>query len=74
MGEADALADSMAMLSQQVDQIRQPRPMKKLILDLNSSVSEIDGRRDRSGSAAAERRPLQPVVRRSPPIVRRQHI
>ena len=48
MGEADHLAALMAMPGQWVDRIRQRRPMKKLILDLNSSVSETYGRQEGS--------------------------
>ncbi len=43
MGEADNLAALMAMPSQWVDRIRQRRPMKKLILDMDSTVSETYG-------------------------------
>jgi len=46
MGEADTLAASMAMLGQWVNRIRQRRPLNKLILDLNTSVSETCGRRE----------------------------
>ncbi|MEE9130491.1 MAG: transposase [Phycisphaerales bacterium] len=48
MGEADNRAALMAMLGQWVDRIRQRRPMKKLILDLNSSVSETYGQEEGS--------------------------
>ena len=43
MREADNLTDLMRMPSRWVDRIRQRRPMKKLILDMDSSVSEIYG-------------------------------
>ncbi len=43
MGEADNLAALMAMLGQWVDRIRQRLPMKKLILNMDSSVSETCG-------------------------------
>ena len=39
MGEAENLAALMAMPGQWVDRIRQRRPMQKLILDMDSSVS-----------------------------------
>ncbi|MEE9131043.1 MAG: hypothetical protein V3T84_13575 [Phycisphaerales bacterium] len=45
------LADLMAMLGQEVDRIRQYRPMKKLILDMDPGapgVSETSGRREGS--------------------------
>ncbi len=45
----DNLAALMAMPGQWVDRIRQRRPMKKLILDLDSSVSQTYGRRERAG-------------------------
>jgi len=38
------LAGLMAMLGQWVDRIRQGCPMKKLILDMDNSVSETCGR------------------------------
>ena len=46
MGEADNLATLMAMLGQWVDRIRQRRRMKKLILKMDSSVSETYGHQD----------------------------
>ncbi len=45
MGDADNLAALMAMPGQWLDRIRQRRPMKKLILDMDSSVSETYGQR-----------------------------
>jgi hypothetical protein len=44
----DNLAALMAMLGQWVDRIRQRRPMKKLILDMDSSVSETYGQQEGS--------------------------
>ena len=40
MDEVDNLADLAAMPGQRVDRIRQRRPMKKLILDMDSSLSQ----------------------------------
>ncbi len=48
MGEADTLADLMAMPSQWVARIRQRRPMKKLILDMDNAVSETYGQQEGS--------------------------
>lgn len=48
MGEADNLADLMAMLGQWLDRIRQRRAMNKLILDMESSVSETYGQQEGS--------------------------
>ncbi|MCZ6811598.1 MAG: hypothetical protein O7D97_06290, partial [Planctomycetota bacterium] len=47
MDEADTLSALMAMPGQWVDRIRQRCPMKKLILDMDSSVSDSCGRRER---------------------------
>ncbi|MCH8344076.1 MAG: hypothetical protein IH983_08805 [Planctomycetes bacterium] len=47
MGEADNLAALMAMPGRWVGRIRQRRPMKKLILDMDSSVSETCGWQER---------------------------
>lgn len=47
MGEADTLADLMAMPAEWVDKIRQRCPMNKLILDLNTSVRQTYGHRER---------------------------
>ena len=44
----DNLAALMAMPGQWVDRIRQRRPMKKLILDMDSSVSETYGQQEGS--------------------------
>ncbi len=68
MGEADNLAALMAMPGQWVDRIRHRRPIKKLILDMDSSVSEIYGRQESEGSPAAVRRPLQSIVGHFSPL------
>ena len=48
MDEVDNLAALMAMPGQWLDRIRQRRPMKNLILDINSSVSETYGQQEGS--------------------------
>lgn len=46
IGEAENLADLMAMPDQWVDRIRQHRSLVKLIPDLSTSVSQTYGRRE----------------------------
>ena len=46
--DPDNLAALMAMPGQWVDRIHEPRPMKKLILDMDSSVSETYGQQEGS--------------------------
>ena len=48
LGEADNLAAFMAMPGRWVDRIRQRRSLDKLILDIDSSVSETYGQQEGS--------------------------
>ena len=56
------LNSSMNVPGQWMDRVRQRRSLDKLILDLNSSVSETYRRRERWPSPAAISRPVHCIV------------